>query len=294
MENLYSNGQSTILRFEINEDEWNKFLLATDNIHRVTLEKRPYIRFICAEVLRNILGLDKIHNLITKLKSYEYGGFLVSYPKHLSNLSNDLKIATAFAFCLGAPQIDELTKKYYAEIDLTPKTKGDSFLSEPFHDLRLHTDGTFYQDSSEWVMLSKITQNDLIGGELSLHHIQDISNIQKIATSAIALSNFKFQASESKKVMESVCQPIFFKKNNHLAIRFSDQFCHPENFEQAKFIHDLSDNLEQSKKKIITDFPTGQLLILNNSFWLHGRLKIVDNEKFNRKLLRMRGIFYKN
>ena len=64
--------------------------------------------------------------------------------------------------------------------------------------------------------------------------------------------------------------------------------------EQGNFLQRLSDGLEESKNKIITNLPTGSALVANNYFWLHGRKPFKENKNLSRELLRIRGSFFIN
>ena len=61
--------------------------------------------------------------------------------------------------------------------------------------------------------------------------------------------------------------------------------------DQGNFLQKLSDSLEESKSKIITELPVGTTIISNNHFWLHGRKAFKENKNLRRELLRIRGSF---
>ena len=54
-------------------------------------------------------------------------------------------------------------------------------------------------------------------------------------------------------------------------------------------------NIREIKGNYITklEILPGELILLNNNFWLHGREPFKKNKKLKRELLRQRGIFYK-
>ena len=286
-----NTGFSRIVEIIIDEQQWEKFLNETKDFNETVLTKRPYSRFIVADCLKKTLGDEYTKLVLNAVHSNQQGAVFIKYPNVDDQLCDHLKLATAFAHLLGQPYRDETTQKYFAAINLTNNTHGDSFLSEPYEDLRLHTDGTFYKKPVDWVILGKVLQTNIQGGELTLHHIDDLQELEKLLQNPLAFSPFLFEASASKNVGEICNQSIFFKSNNQLAIRFSDQFAYPQNKEEAFFLHQLSESLENSPNRLIDPFPVGQLVILNNLFWLHGRLKIKNKSNFTRQLLRIRGSF---
>ena len=62
--------------------------------------------------------------------------------------------------------------------------------------------------------------------------------------------------------------------------------------EQGIFLQKLSDNLEESKNKVITKLDPGSIIVANNYFWLHGRRPFKENKDLKRELLRIRGSFF--
>ena len=284
-------GFSRIVEVTIDEEQWGRFLYETNDFNEMVLTKRPYSRFIVADCLQKTLGHQYTQLIINAVQSHQQGAVFIKYPHVDSSLCGHLKLATAFAYLLGHPYRDEMTQKYFAAIHLTTDTLGDSFLSEPYEDLRLHTDGTFYKKSVEWVILSKVIQRNIQGGELSLHHLYDLPELEELLQHSLAFSPFLFEASTSKNVGGVCSQSVFFKTNGQLSIRFSDQFAYPQNKEEAFFLHQLSEYFENSSYRLVDPFPVGQLVILNNAFWLHGRLKINNKSTFIRQLLRIRGSF---
>lgn len=287
----YQRSLARIRRIEIDKDMWRYFLREADDLEPIILEKRPYSRFIIAHKLQEVLGQNTINMLIQTVQSHEFGGVFITYPYEECDFSHHLRLATAIAYTLGVAYFDEMSKNYYASINLSPSIKGDSFLSEPYHDLRLHTDGTFYKKPVEWIVLIKTKQQDVDGGELTLHHLNDLEGLDTFLSHPLAFTHFLFEASASKQLSEGVHQAVFFEKNGLLGIRFSDQFCQPQSLDQALFLHQLSDCFEQSDARLIDFFPPGQVVVLNNTCWLHGRLKINPKLNFMRQLLRIRGAF---
>ena len=64
--------------------------------------------------------------------------------------------------------------------------------------------------------------------------------------------------------------------------------------DQGNFLQKLSDALEESNNKVITQLPVGSIIIANNYFWLHGRKPFKENKDLVRELLTIRGSFFNN
>ena len=90
----------------------------------------------------------------------------------------------------------------------------------------------------------------------------------------------------------SILAHIFTKDENGMPkISYIDQFPEPKNMRQGNFLQKLSDSLEESGNKIITELPVGSMIVANNHFWLHGRKPFKENKNLSRELLRIRGQF---
>lgn len=83
----------------------------------------------------------------------------------------------------------------------------------------------------------------------------------------------------------------FFKQNDKPCICFIDQFVYPETIEQAQYLRGLSESMENDSSVLELTLPVGDLVALNNLFWLHGRAAFEKNKDLNRELLRQRGFF---
>ena len=98
---------------------------------------------------------------------------------------------------------------------------------------------------------------------------------------------------KSKNIDYKVQHPVFSSDiNGKPQISYIDQFPEPKNMEQGIFLQKLSDNLEESKNKIITELPVGSSIVANNYFWLHGRKAFQENKDLSREFLRIRGSFF--
>ena len=74
-------------------------------------------------------------------------------------------------------------------------------------------------------------------------------------------------------------------------MEFTDQFAEPQNMEEGIYLNDISESLETDTNTIALEIPVNGILIINNSFWLHGRDEIKPNVNLSRELLRQRGVF---
>ena len=159
----------------------------------------------------------------------------------------------------------------------------------------LHTDGTYVKETTDWLLMSKLDEQNVQGGETVMLHLDDWEHCSDLYNDPIGRQNFTWGSPKSKNVDYKVEHPIFSSdENGKPKISYIDQFPEPKNMDQGNFLQRLSDALEESKNKSITKIPVGSSIIANNYFWLHGRQPFIENKNLSRELLRIRGKFYLN
>ena len=159
--------------------------------------------------------------------------------------------------------------------------------------LDLHTDGTYVKEKTDWLLMTKIKEKNVQGGESVLLHLDDWEDRDKFFNHPVGQSDFIWGSPKSKNIDYKVTHPVFFKDSSGKpTISYIDQFPEPQNMEQGLFLNNLSESLENSKHKIIFKLPPGCSIFSNNYFLLHGRQPFVENKDLQRELLRQRGVFY--
>ena len=158
-----------------------------------------------------------------------------------------------------------------------------------------HTDGTYVKEVTDWLLMTKIDEQNVEGGETAMLHLDDWEHCEDLYNDPIGKQNFIWGSPKSKNIDYKVEHPVFSSDaDDKPTISYIDQFPEPKNMEQGNFLQRLSDGLEESKNKAITKLPVGSSIIANNYFWLHGRKPFKENEELSRELLRIRGSFFIN
>jgi protein CsiD len=63
--------------------------------------------------------------------------------------------------------------KFYARFHVKHEDKSDSYLRKAYTNLDLHTDGTYVKDVTDWLMMTKIEEKNVEGGESVMLHLDD-------------------------------------------------------------------------------------------------------------------------
>ena len=264
--------------------------------HTITsLEYKPFSRFTLAKSLDEVFE-NKLGKALVKILNDRETGTIIIEPE-ISNKKFDknflVKLSTGFAYLAGNPNFDSMTDKYYARFHVKHQDSSDSYLRKAYTNLDLHTDGTYVKEKTDWLIMTKMEEQNVSGGESVILHLDDWEHLDELSNDPVGQQNFTWGSPKSKNVEYKVEHPVFLKdKNGKPTISYIDQFPEPKNMEQGLFLQRLSDALEESKNKISFPLPVGSTIFSNNYFWLHGRKAFQEHTGLSRELLRIRGTFF--
>ena len=295
---IYENKQSPrIINIDIGDDILNKLIFPFNKFDIIALEYKPFTRFTIAKSLDD-LSNNKLSKLINKIIRDRNTGCFIIKPKNLISKIDDsflVKLSTAVAHLIGNPNHDAMAGKYYARFHVRHEDKSDSYLRKAYKNMDLHTDGTYVKEKTDWLLMSKIEEKNVEGGETAMLHLDDWEHCDELFNDPVGKEDFLWGSPKSKNVDYKVEHPVFSSdKQGRAQISYIDQFPEPKNMKQGTFLQKLSDSLEESNKKIITKLPVGSSVVANNYFWLHGRKAFKEHKDLSRELLRIRGSFFIN
>ena len=284
-----------IINIKIEDKILEKLIFPFNKFDITALEYKPFTRFTLAKSLDDLTfsKLSKLMNSI--IRDRETGCFIIG-PKNISSKIDDIflvKLSTSIAYLIGNPNHDSMAGKYYARFFVKHEDKSDSYLRKAYTNMDLHTDGTYVNEVTDWLLMTKIEEQNVEGGETAMLHLDDWEHCDNLFKDSVGKQNFAWESPKSKNIEYKVIHPIFSEdKKKRPQISYIDQFPQPKNMEQGLFLQKLSDSLEESKNKIITKLAPSSLIVANNHFWLHGRRPFKENSKLSRELLRIRGSFF--
>jgi protein CsiD len=291
------NNSKRIINIEIEDEIIEKLIFPFNKFDLTALELKPFTRFTIAKSLDD-LTKNKLSRLLNEILRDRSTGCFIIGPKNITSKINDnflVKLSTAIAHLIGVPNHDSMAGKYYARFVVKHEDKSDSYLRKAYRNMDLHTDGTYVNEVTDWLLMSKIDEQNVQGGETAMLHLDDWEHCEDMFNDPIGKQNFIWGSPKSKNVDYKVEHPVFSTdENGKPNISYIDQFPEPKNMAQGNFLQRLSDALEGSKNKTITKLPVGSSIIANNYFWLHGRKPFKENEELSRELLRIRGSFFIN
>mgnify|MGYP006784934017 FL=1 len=295
---IYENKQSQrIINIDIGDEILNKLIFPFNKFDITALEYKPFTRFTIAKSLDD-LSNNKLSKLINEIIRDRNTGCFIIKPKNLISKIDDsflVKLSTAVAHLIGNPNHDAMAGKYYARFHVKHEDKSDSYLRKAYKNMDLHTDGTYVKEKTDWLLMSKIEEKNVEGGETAMLHLDDWEHCDELFNDPVGKEDFLWGSPKSKNIDYKVEHPVFSSdKDGRAQISYIDQFPEPKNMKQGTFLQKLSDSLEESNKKIITKLPVGSSVVANNYFWLHGRKAFKEHKDLSRELLRIRGSFFIN
>jgi len=286
-----------IINIKLEDEIIDKLIFPFNKFDLTALELKPFTRFTIAKSLDD-LTKNKLSELMNSIIRDRSTGCFIIGPKNISPKINDkflVKLSTAIAHLIGLPNHDSMTGKYYARFEVKHIDTSDSYLRKAYTNMDLHTDGTYVKEVTDWLIMTKLDEQNAEGGETAMLHLDDWEHCEDLFKDPVGRQDFIWGSPKSKNVNYKVEHPIFTSdKKGRPNISYIDQFPEPKNMEQGNFLQRLSDGLEESKNKIITKLPSGYSIIANNYFWLHGRKPFKENKELIRELLRIRGSFFLN
>jgi len=290
-----NSSSKRIIDIKIKDKIVNNLVSLFNNFDLTAIEYKPFTRFTVAKYLDDLTNNELSKYLNDILRDRKTGCFIIG-PETVTNETNDIflvKLSTAVTHLIGTPNHDSMAGKFYARFHVMHEDKSDSYLRKAYTNMDLHTDGTYVKEITDWLMMTKIEEKNVQGGESVMLHLDDWEFCDKFFNDPIGRKNFTWSSPKSKNINYKVEHPVFFQDNNGLAqISYIDQFPEPKNMKQGLFLQRLSDSLEGSKKKVVTKLPVGSAIVANNYFWLHGRKPFRENLNLFRELLRIRGKFF--
>ena len=279
----------------IKESELDRLIFPFKKHTITSLEYKPFSRFTLAKSVNEVFEGKLGGSLVDILNDRKTGTVILEPEINNKKFDKDflVKLSTGFAYLVGNPNFDSMSGKYYARFYVKHQDSSDSYLRKAYTNLDLHTDGTYVKEKTDWLIMTKMEEQGVSGGESVILHLDDWEHLNELSNNPIGQQNFTWGSPKSKNIDYKVEHPVFTKdKSGKPIISYIDQFPEPKNMEQGLFLQKLSDCLEESKNKIEFPLPVGSTIFSNNYFWLHGRKPFKENTNLSRELLRIRGTFF--
>ena len=249
------------------------------------------MRFILAGRLGQLIGDGFRQEICNILVDRNHGGFTLGVRETTTSDEDYVKLATAVGHLVGPANFDAMSRSYFARFVVKHTDDSDTYLRQAYRAVNLHTDGAYVEEATDWLMMMKIAESHAEGGKSRLLHLDDWEGLAKFCTTPLPLIVSPSRLLHRKTWDRPIRRQILWSDGSGICVSYIDQFVHPETLEQARYLFDLSRSLENSPAVRAPRLPVGDLIMLNNRFWMHGRAPFQKNEHLHRELMRLRGAF---
>ena len=268
-----------------------------------SIEYKPFLRFFVANSLNHATNNTLGNYLLKTIKDRSTGAVLVecesmddSSLNGIDFIDFNILLSTAVSHLIGVPNLDSMSGKFYARFSVKIEDNSDSYLRQAHRRMELHNDGTYVKELTDWVIMQKMLEVDVEGGDSLLLHVDDWQDLDKFYHHPLAKENLQWGSPASKNVGYKTYHPIFLEEQveGEPRMSFIDQFVEPLNMDQGLYLYEMGESLESEANTSNVKLLEGSMLIINNYIWLHGRDKFIAHKNLHRELLRQRGVFVEN
>lgn len=270
------------------------FLQAVAHWPVQALEYKSMLRFRVARILDELCNNELQPLLVDTLVDRNTGALIIT-PEGLDQVEQAeemVKFTTAVAHLFGRSNFDAMSGQYYARFVVKNEDNSDSYLRQAHRVMELHNDGTYVEQDTDYVLMLKIDEQNMEGGNSLLLHLDDWEELDRFSGDELGSREMRWAAPPSKNTAKDVFHPVFdLDRSGRPIMSYIDQFVQPKDDIEGNWLADLSESLEGSKSILSVPVPTGSFLLINNHFWLHGRDKFTANPGLRRELMRQRGYF---
>ena len=289
-----SNYSPRLLNLFFSRELVSEFLAAVSDYPVQALEYKSMLRFRVAKILDDLCGNTLPPVLIDSMVERNTGGMIVT-PEGLDDVSQAdemVKFATAVAHLIGRSNFDSMSGQYYARFVVKNVDQSDSYLRQPHRVMELHNDGTYVEQDTDFVLMMKIDEQNMEGGNSLLLHIDDWEDLDYFFSHPMARREMRWAVPPSKNVAKDIYHSIFdVDREGRPIMAYIDQFVQPANLEEGNWLCELSESLETNPGILSVPYSVGKFLLINNHFWLHGRDRFTPHPDLRRELMRQRGYF---
>ena len=268
-----------------------------------SIEYKPFLRFFVANSLNHATNNTLGNYLLKTIKDRSTGAVLVecesmddSSLNGIDFIDFNILLSTAVSHLIGVPNLDSMSGKFYARFSVKNEDNSDSYLRQAHRRMELHNDGTYVKELTDWVIMQKMLEVNVEGGDSLLLHVDDWQDLDKFYQHPLAKEDLQWGSPTSKNVGYKTYHPIFLEEQveGQPRMSFIDQFVEPLNMDQGLYLYEMGESLESEANTFNVKLLEGTILIINNYIWLHGRDKFIAHKNLHRELLRQRGVFVEN
>ena len=207
------NNSKRVSVIKLNESDLDRLVFPFKKHSITSLEYKPFSRFSLAKSLDEVFENKLSKTLVKILNDRETGTAIVQPEINNKKFDKDflVKLSTGLAYLVGNPNFDSMTGKYYARFHVKHQDNSDSYLRKAYTNLDLHTDGTYVKEKTDWIIMTKMEEQNVGGGESVILHLDDWEHLEDLSNDPVGQEDFVWGSPKSKNVDYKVQHPVFSK-----------------------------------------------------------------------------------
>ena len=186
------NKSKRVKVIKIKDDDLERLIFPFQKHSITSLEYKPFTRFTIANSLDELFKNDLSKQLKNILNDRNSGTIIVQPEIKNKKFDKDflVKLSTSLAYLVGNPNFDSMSGKYYARFEVKHVDQSDSYLRKAYANLDLHTDGTYVKEKTDWLIMTKMEEQNVSGGESVILHLDDWEYLDELSKDPIGRQNF--------------------------------------------------------------------------------------------------------
>ena len=153
------NNSKRVQVIKFKESDLDKLIFPFKKHTITSLEYKPFTRFSLAKSLDEVFE-NKLGEILVRILNDRNTGTVIVEPE-INNKKFDkdflVKLSTGLSYLIGNPNFDSMTDKYYARFYVKHQDESDSYLRKAYTNLDLHTDGTYVNEKTDWLITVSYT-----------------------------------------------------------------------------------------------------------------------------------------
>ncbi|WP_137136551.1 carbon starvation induced protein CsiD [Rhizobium sp. FKY42] len=287
-----------VLRLEIPEDVSNEFVAFCAERPGYNRHAIPAERTRITAKLKKMLGAEAINFINKTLRDPDRGA--ISMKPFSGEVLNQAVLSawiTGLGYLVGTPRCDEKNDNL-AYFDIS---SDDPINFNPDAVLPLHTDGTYYNGNTDWIICGKVFDTSTVGGESLLLHVNDWADYSRFSSDEWSSREFVFRGPSAQDPRKAkfgnrgdngaLSLPMFYSQDGKNCVRMAFQWVHPRNDEEANRLCEIFDSLLDAQEDASFALDVGEIYLLDNKTWLHGRARYGTHQPVERRIIRSIGAY---
>jgi len=174
-----------VIKFQ--EVDLDKLIFPFKKYTITSLEYKPFSRFSLAKSLDEVFE-NKLGKKLVQILNNRATGIVIVEPEiHNKKFDKDflVKLSTGLSYLIGNPNFDSMTDKYYARFYVKHQDMSDSYLRKAYTNLDLHTDGTYVNEKTDWLIMTKLEEQNVLDGESVVLHLDDWEHLEAMSNNPV-------------------------------------------------------------------------------------------------------------